>query len=286
MAAEREFPLGTLRFNELGTVHYLRGAEYETKFIYREVFEDREYEHEVLSWRPGMTIVDVGANIGFFAMYAQRKCEGKLRMLCVEPIPAIYQALRRNLDDHGLKDAVALNAGLTRFGGPETLEFLFYPRAPANSTCKKEEKEADVALLTQWADQRGAAPRKQRGWLAGLFAPLIRGLTKFAIKKAFVGVPVVCPLDTLTSVCKQHGIESIDLLKIDVEGAEWDVLNGIDAQLWPRIEQLALEVNDFEGRIEQITALLRQQGYTRVEVVRPQFAEDKPIKNFNLYASR
>lgn len=36
-------------------------------------------------------------------------------------------------------------------------------------------------------------------------------------------------VDTLDGYCSRHGITSIDLLKIDVEGHEWDVLHGAKA---------------------------------------------------------
>ncbi|HXF53089.1 MAG TPA: FkbM family methyltransferase [Hyphomicrobiaceae bacterium] len=47
---------------------------------------------------------------------------------------------------------------------------------------------------------------------------------------------VKAPVRTLTSLCAEHGIEAVDFLKIDVEGAEADVLAGADfARVRPRV---------------------------------------------------
>lgn len=44
------------------------------------------------------------------------------------------------------------------------------------------------------------------------------------------------PMTTLAALCEAHGIEAIDVLKVDVEGAEKAVLQGADFERWrPRV---------------------------------------------------
>jgi len=45
-------------------------------------------------------------------------------------------------------------------------------------------------------------------------------------------------------VLREHGVEQIDLLKIDAEKAELDIINGIDDHDWPKIKQIVLEIHD------------------------------------------
>lgn len=62
-------------------------------------------------------------------------------------------------------------------------------------------------------------------------------------------------------------IKKIDLLKIDIEGAEWDVLDIFDENDFDRIDQLTIEFHDFKdpsmrGRTEKCIKRLRCLGYS------------------------
>jgi hypothetical protein len=46
-----------------------------------------------------------------------------------------------------------------------------------------------------------------------------------------------------TPVISQENIESIALLKLDAELADWEVLNGVKAQYWQRIRQVAMQLH-------------------------------------------
>ena len=71
----------------------------------------------------------------------------------------------------------------------------------------------------------------------------LHGLSTICSDRARAGVrhagryrTVQQPMATLASLCEAQGIGSVDLLKIDVEGAEQDVLEGADFDRWrPRL---------------------------------------------------
>ena len=77
---------------------------------------------------------------------------------------------------------------------------------------------------------------------------------------------VQAKVETLAEVLKRERVERIDLLKIDVEGAELDVLLGLDAETWPRVQQVVMETHNRHGRQTQIEALLKEHGLTQIEV--------------------
>ena len=46
----------------------------------------------------------------------------------------------------------------------------------------------------------------------------------------------------------------MDLLKIDVERAEKEVLQGILPSDWPKIRQVAMEVHDVDGGLQTVVS--------------------------------
>jgi FkbM family methyltransferase len=295
MSDTAQMALRVLNLPKIGRYRCFRGAENEAKFIYREIFEDREYAPPIIAWQPGMTIVDVGANIGLFATFAHQQCQGRCRIFCFEPIPQTHDLLRKNLSDRGwLQDGTitTLNAGLTRFDGPATLEFLFFPRVPGNSTAHRSEKTKEIGVLQDWAVSPDglsaylAIKYRWSKWFAGLMHSLFRWKAASRIQKMFQGIPVRCQLTTLTAACEAHHIDTIDLLKIDVEGAELDVLQGISDRVWSTVKQIVLEVHDIDDRVDQIKQMLAKRGFLQIEVTRPTFAQGTPSNDLNVYATR
>jgi hypothetical protein len=70
-----------------------------------------------------------------------------------------------------------------------------------------------------------------------------------------------CERRTLSDVLAETGTETVDLLKIDVQKSELEVLAGIVAADWPKIRQVAVELHDQDGRLDQIRSLLAGRGY-------------------------
>jgi hypothetical protein len=48
----------------------------------------------------------------------------------------------------------------------------------------------------------------------------------------------------------------VDLLKIDVERAELEVLNGIEQSDWSKIKQVVMEVHDTDKRLEKVVGAI------------------------------
>jgi FkbM family methyltransferase len=68
-------------------------------------------------------------------------------------------------------------------------------------------------------------------------------------------------LTTLPQLMRDCGIEQIDLLKMDCEGAEWEILPSAREAL-PRVRQICMEFHPARGwTAEKLAALLRESGY-------------------------
>lgn len=206
--------------------------------------------------RRGDVVLDVGANIGLFSLRLLQRLGGDLTVLAFEPVPPIHAVLARNLAPY---PAHALPYGLS--SEPARVPITFYPRGPALST-------AHPALLTDAPAQlaaavRGGARHAPRGMRWGTILPdAVLGL----IAKRLVGKPetVECEMRTVTSVMEEHALDRIDLLKVDVEGAELDVLRGVADGSFSRIRQVVAEVHDVDGRLDTIVSLLRGHGFAHV----------------------
>ncbi|NTU83391.1 MAG: FkbM family methyltransferase [Chloroflexales bacterium] len=76
---------------------------------------------------------------------------------------------------------------------------------------------------------------------------------------------------TLAEVFAEHGIDRCDLLKLDCEGAEFEILLTLDPALIARIEGISLEYHDGAGghNHQELMAALGRAGYRLAQVTNP-----------------
>ena len=84
---------------------------------------------------------------------------------------------------------------------------------------------------------------------------------------------VACKATTLSTMIETLDLTRIDLIKVDVEGAELDVLEGISQAHWPMIRRVVAEVHDIDGRMTALTGLLKAQGFAVTVGANPALAE-------------
>lgn len=221
----------------------------------------------------GDVVFDVGANIGLFGVRAVQKHAG-LRVFAFEPVPAIFAVLQANAATFGEGRLVALPCGLSR--APGHIEIDYFPNSPALST-------ADAAF---WDKNPGALREAVRGsvrnappelWYARLVPKFLAGAIAWQMRRG--AERVRCELRTVSQVLRDHALDRIDLLKVDCEGAELDVLLGVDEADWPRIGAVVAEVADVDGRLDTVKALLVRHGLDRITVEAEAGFEGTPMVN-------
>lgn len=240
----------------------------ETEFLYREIYESQRYAADRIALAEHACVLDVGANIGLFAMYIAERCPGA-RILAFEPLPPIYATLSSNAP---LCDA---DVRLFPFGlaaVEATAEFTYYE---GNSIMSGRTHYADLA-----EDTAVAKTFLSNQTVNGDEGSLLEYVDEL-LDERMRGTSFWCRLRRLSDVLAEEGIDHVDLLKIDVERSELDVLEGIDAADWAKIDQIVVEVHDrvqgIAGRVEAIGRLLQNRGYdVRVE-------EDAAIRGSGLY---
>jgi len=149
--------------------------------------------------RPGATVVDVGANVGYNTVYASRRVGAAGRVVAVEPAADNARMLRENVAANALDNVVVHAVAAGRSRGVRDL----YLRG-------------DVSAVNSFFQESVYAS--------------VTGVEKVT----------VVPLDDL--------VEGADLVKIDVEGAELDVLAGMPRLL--RVPRLQLIV-EWHPRLQE-----------------------------------
>ncbi len=225
-------PLKLVAFPD-GFQCYTHTSVEETEFIYNEVFIKQEYLRHGLHLDDAACIFDVGANIGVFVLFAKIR-NPKAVVHAFEPIPETCDVLRRNVELHHLTDVHLYNCAI----GSQTAErraFAYYPNMAGNSTATPEVKASQLQILE---GQLGK----------DLTDFLFRAETRFA------------SVQTLSEVIDRQNVPAVDFLKIDVEGDELSVLQGIRAEHYTRIQRLALEAHT-PDLADQVCAVLSGAGF-------------------------
>ncbi|OEV03687.1 FkbM family methyltransferase [Streptomyces oceani] len=229
----------------------------ELGFSYNEIFEDCRYVRYGIQLTDCARIVDAGANVGLFTIFAKQQSPAA-EVLAVEPIPAIHRALRANLEAYAIK---GVDTPRTALGAEHEREvpFTFYPETPGESTRYPEQKRAGQDLTEQQLGhtEMAAVPRE---------------------------VAVAAEVNRLSALLRDWAPrEPVDLLKIDVEGAELDVMEGLDPADWQRTRQVVVEVQDVCGRLDRIIDELDSRDFS-VMVERSRLSE--VYRSFMVYATR
>lgn len=258
----------------------------EVAFIYREIFEQACYLRNGVRLGPGAVVIDVGANLGLFSLYVARHFDAT-RVFAFEPVEPIYLCAKKNLASYD--NVQVLHCGLS--DAEREIEIEYFPKAPSNSTVYSADKHAEC---------RGFADgfRMSEIWnvskpfyvLLSLAFPIRRALIRWYFANKFAnGAVYRSRMTTLDRVLAEQQLETVDLLKIDVEGAELDVLAGLSDDNLTKVRQLALEISPKnKSRLAALKARLSAAGFrsVTVESVVASSDPDKDVYPCVLYAVR
>jgi FkbM family methyltransferase len=229
--------------------------------------------------RPGMTVFDVGANIGLFSLEILRRCNGDARLFAFEPATETFAYLERNLRELFPDADVPLQQ--CALGDHEHDATLYYNpyTSPVSTLCREAQSDARTLIDGFLKEPPEEFQRPYSRWVRRL----PRGLTREILQRAGRWsqaqiVETSCRVTTMAAVMRDHAIGHIDFLKVDVEGAELDVLRGIAASDWGKIGALAVEIHDVDRRLEKIRAMVSSAGFEQVIV-----EQEWPFEGTNVY---
>ena len=244
------------------------GMERELDLLLHEVFEKNPYLRHGVSLKDGDCVVDLGANVGIFSAWCTQQAS-RLRIYACEPVPVLHHLASRNLGRIPGHEIEVSALGVGSSNASRTLTYF-----PLATACSSFHGDETISQMPQLYSGTKISLRDLWGIHKGLFFaallmapiyPLVRpAVIRAVLRRALAQSQTIsCPIVSLSALMQRWGIEQIDLLKIDVQGSEVDVLEGIQDADWPRIKAIAMEVNAFLGRSGEtdICALLRARGF-------------------------
>lgn len=236
----------------------------------------KQYIRNGITLKDNSTVLDVGGNIGLFGIYLYDLFHGYVEVHSFEPIKGTYEQIAKNYKDLNSEKMKCYNFGLSDVD--KKLTFTHFPNAPGLSTYKPEymnisdvmeeinHKDMAIPEFFNHREEEIQAKNPER------FKKLHMML---GLKTMFQEVSVECDVFSLDSFLEEHReISTIDLLKVDVNGSEVDIFNGISGKNWDKVRQIVFETPRNEDEIQDITKIFHDAGFLNVVINR-----QKPILN-------
>jgi FkbM family methyltransferase len=220
-------PVGVEEIRTVETASGLRlnvniGDRLGCDFFYGFFQERTEFELLMDMTEPGAVFIDVGANVGFYALEACRRAGETGRVLAIEADPRSVRLLKQNIEQNALGERLICAAVCA---GPKDGEVEFF--------------EATEPSLSGMGESSRSA---------------VRSVLKV-------------PMRSIDSLVSETGRPRVDLVKIDVEGFEFAVIEGAIDTLRKSDAVVMLEISsknlraDHQQRLIDALCCLCDLGY-------------------------
>jgi FkbM family methyltransferase len=166
--------------------------QYGSRYGKQKSYEPDIYLPYVASIHEGMTVLDIGAHVGFFALAAAKRVGPMGKVVAFEPSPATLRVLRHHVKLNRWHDRVTVEPSVV------------------------SDRAGSVTFYT-FDDSMAASLSKEN-------------VEVLNVQRPEHATPVEVPAVTLDDYCRARGLKP-NVIKIDVEGAELRVLKGAERLL-------------------------------------------------------
>lgn len=193
--------------------------------VYTKIFTHNPHNHMFIPQffpKKAKTIIDLGANVGIYALRIKQD-NPECKIIALEPSPDTFEVLKRNITTNNCKNIYLVNKAAASYNG--TLELRSVDQVSA--------------ITGKYID---SIKKEHRSWLKYLS---IKSLTVDCI--------------TLSKLFEEYKIKNVDLLKMDIEGMEFEVLDG-SKEVLKKIDRIVVEWHSHSNR-ENIISLLEKHDF-------------------------
>lgn len=200
-----------------------------------EIFARKEYAQGKFKLKKGDIVLDVGAHVGSFSIFAAQKVGDRGRVFAFEPGPETFKLLSETINLNKLPNVKIFNEAIF----DKTGKLKFYTSDTFSSFSLVQKNKKSISVKTR----------------------------------------------TLKSVFNQLKIKRCDLLKTDVEGAEFRIFKTTPVSILKKIDKIAMEYHHTKkgsGKdIGKLAQKLKEAGF-KVDII--PYPENSP--SGHLYATR
>lgn len=209
---------------DIGNFQILHNNDKETRNIAKEIFRDQSYFVE--SIKDPKIIIDGGAHIGLATFWFRQKYPDA-KIIAIEPNQGNFALLKQNVELNNLENVDILNMALAGEDGTRKLYF-------------EDDTTTDTSLQLPY---NSISSFFEGGWRGD--------------RKQKVDVVETVRLAKIIRVLNQD----IDILKLDIEGAEFEVLKDISPVV-SKVKNIICEFHPVKGRkLSDITDLFKKYGF-------------------------
>lgn len=240
------------------TVYFVRKLDFDT--VSREIFDEGVYRKHGTELHDGDYIFDIGSNVGLFIVDISQRVK-QATVFAFEPIPDLFAAVELNAKASPNLSVTTIQAGVS--GASGTAEFRYFHRSSVSSTMRTESSEE----FREFSRTMAIDEMRRRGGIAALtanYAPkfILNAIVDAVLRFYQASTLIKCRLVTISETIDKYQVPRIDLLKVDAEGAEFDIIGSIREEHWPLIKQTVIEVHDGPEAARRMESLIKARGFS------------------------
>jgi FkbM family methyltransferase len=206
-----------------GVQYYFRARTLD-RAVLKEIWTNDSYYRKGFEIGETDTVIDIGGHIGVFSVYAAHYAK-KGHVFAIEPFPDNYELLVSNIKLNGLKNTTPKNVAIGKEDGSSRL--FVRPQ---------KLKKGEVAYNS-----------------GGHSFHLIKD------SDSHIDVPTM----SFNSLVDQLDLKKIDFLKLDCEGAEFDIMYAASEASLAKVSKIIMECHPFENNTkDEMVAFLEKHGFT------------------------
>ena len=167
----------------------------------------KEYNKHGFKIQKNDVIIDIGAHIGIFSLYASQNCTvGKI--FCYEPSIENYELLEHNISENKINNIFPNNSAVSNTTG--TVKFYINTDNTANSMYDSTSESIQVKS------------------------------------------------QTLQNIFDSNNLNVCDYLKLDCEGAEYDIIESLPNEYFKKIKQIYIEYHFGDSKSDMLENMIKK----------------------------